>query len=415
MDKGWLKKVCRAVVQRLARLLLLCLVGYCASGCRQAERLACVDPLGCIDLDPAEPMRLGYLLALTGPARALGVDARRGIEIAIAEQGEQLLGHPLDLIGEDSECDPEAVLSAATKITLAPNILGVIGPACPESQAEALLAFNNSGMTAITLGAATPANSPAASRLAFSERAQGQGAAAFAYTQLGARRAALLNDGSAYSQALQRAFTDKFIALGGAITASASLPPDTVDAHPYLSSLVKDPPEVLYFPVFGPLGFLLNQQAAEYTALAATAQLAADAQLTDQFLRSASVPPAGLFLSGPDLRNIDTPARLEQWTAAYGTAPTSSWHALAYDAAILLFDAIERSAQRAPDGSLLIGRQALRAAIPTTPAFGGLSGSVACSRQGECLVSDPIAIYLVGGPGSELNWPPPLVWRAGSP
>jgi ABC-type branched-subunit amino acid transport system substrate-binding protein len=49
------------------------------------EEFTCEDAIGCVDIPPGDPVRIGYALVLSGPNTSLGEDTRRGIEIAIMD------------------------------------------------------------------------------------------------------------------------------------------------------------------------------------------------------------------------------------------------------------------------------------------------------------------------------------------
>lgn len=75
-------------------------------------------------------------------------------------------------------------------------------------------------------------------------------------------------------------------------------------------------------------------------------------------------------------------------TAAYAdrykeTPPTMYWLS-AVDAAGILLAAIEKVAERYQDGTLRIGRQALRDALYATKDYPGATGRLACDQFGDC-------------------------------
>jgi branched-chain amino acid transport system substrate-binding protein len=75
--------------------------------------------------------------------------------------------------------------------------------------------------------------------------------------------------------------------------------------------------------------------------------------------------------------------------ATYQEPPHPIYHATTYDAANLLFTAIEAVAvpDARADGRLHIGRQALRDALYTTAGYPGLTGSLICDKYGDCGVA----------------------------
>jgi branched-chain amino acid transport system substrate-binding protein len=62
---------------------------------------------------------------------------------------------------------------------------------------------------------------------------------------------------------------------------------------------------------------------------------------------------------------------------------TWMFYPLAYDATNVMLSAIEQVAQYAPDGSLVIGRQALSEAIRATKGFDGITGIITLDNKGN--------------------------------
>jgi branched-chain amino acid transport system substrate-binding protein len=56
----------------------------------------------------------------------------------------------------------------------------------------------------------------------------------------------------------------------------------------------------------------------------------------------------------------------------FGSEPTNVYHAHAFDAANMLLNAVESVAQQGEDGTLIIGRQALRDAVAATAGLKAL-------------------------------------------
>jgi branched-chain amino acid transport system substrate-binding protein len=86
-------------------------------------------------------------------------------------------------------------------------------------------------------------------------------------------------------------------------------------------------------------------------------------------------------------------ALVEKYKTKYNVEGTlAPFHAHSYDAANIIFAAIEKVAVVDADGTVHIGRQALRDAIAATKDFPGLTGNLTCNENGDC--ADPkIAVY----------------------
>ena len=76
----------------------------------------------------ADPDRRHWVLS--GADTALGLDEKRGVEIAFKDIGGKVLGHPLKLNAEDDTCNAEGGQTAATKLAANPQTVVVLGPAC---------------------------------------------------------------------------------------------------------------------------------------------------------------------------------------------------------------------------------------------------------------------------------------------
>jgi branched-chain amino acid transport system substrate-binding protein len=79
---------------------------------------------------------------------------------------------------------------------------------------------------------------------------------------------------------------------------------------------------------------------------------------------------------------------VDQLAAAYKLKfkekPEVIFYLYGFDAADLLFQAIERTAIRNRDGILSLGRKALRDTLYATSGFKGVSGTLNCNQFGDC-------------------------------
>src|SRR5512145_1320321 len=109
--------------QRTSLFLTITILALLLAGCGQAGPGAATtadgqttDALGMVEIKSGDPIVIGYALTIAGPNAALGLDSQRGVEIAIEDAGGELLGHKIELTGEDTGCTPEGGQSAATKL-----------------------------------------------------------------------------------------------------------------------------------------------------------------------------------------------------------------------------------------------------------------------------------------------------------
>src|ERR1700737_2039968 len=77
-----------------------------------------------------EPIRLGYLPALTGPSSSTGVGINRGIQLAVQELNAAggIGGRQLELITRDTQSDPTKAGNGAGELTHGQEVSVVFGP-----------------------------------------------------------------------------------------------------------------------------------------------------------------------------------------------------------------------------------------------------------------------------------------------
>ena len=78
----------------------------------------------------------------------------------------------------------------------------------------------------------------------------------------------------------------------------------------------------------------------------------------------------------------------------------------------MLFDAIEAVAVDNGDGSLTIGRQALRDYLDNLSGFEGLTGVLTCNATGDCATGEALGVYqITEAELNDGNWPPAVIWQ----
>jgi branched-chain amino acid transport system substrate-binding protein len=76
-----------------------------------------------------EPIRIGYLPALTGASSSTGIGINRGVELAAKEiNGVGVNGRQIELITRDTQSDPTKAVNAATELTRGQQVHAVFGP-----------------------------------------------------------------------------------------------------------------------------------------------------------------------------------------------------------------------------------------------------------------------------------------------
>lgn len=360
----------------------------------------CTDPLGCVELGPGDPIHIAYALATS---QDLGLDEKNGIEIALGDVGGQILGHTVQFDGQDSQCTYAGGAAAGAILAADSSIVAVIGTTCSNEAKEAVPLLSAAGFSVVSPSntltglteAGNPDNYPGYLRVSWADNIQGTVAAQFAWTKLGVTSAATIQDESAYSDKLQEAFVTKFTALGGTITTQETINSGDTDMSAALASIASGSPGVIFLPVFMPAGGYIINQARATTGLETVPILGGDGLFTNDVVTAAGANVEGFKVASPDTNRYGYTYFtdfLPDYQTKFGTSPFAPFHGYAYDAFNLIKAAIEDVAVVDPDGSIQIGRQALRDALYGTTNFVGLTGNLNCGATGDC--ADPhIAVY----------------------
>jgi len=378
----------------------------------------CTDKIGCVTIGPTDPIHIAYLLVVSGPNETLGVDSRNGIEIAIDDLGGKILNHDIKFDGEDGGCDAGPGQTAGTKLAADPTIVAVIGTSCSSEARAAEPLLSKAGFVTISPSntapdlteAGNPNNYPGYLRTAHNDKVQGAVAAQYAYTQLKVTVAATINNGSLYADKLQQVFADNFKQLGGTITDQLAIDPNQTDMSSVLASIAAHKPQMMYFPIFLPAGPLIIQQVRKSSdpTFSKIYLMGADGLFSPDVPKGAGDYVEGFHVSSPVVSGPAYDAFKVKYKAKFGTDPISIFHAHAYDAMMMVAAAIKQVAVVDPDGTIHIGRQALRDAMYATKNFQGLTGVLTCTPTGDC--ANPVIGVYEYHKGA---YPPELIWKPG--
>jgi branched-chain amino acid transport system substrate-binding protein len=384
---------------RIGRAVILgaLVAGVTAGSAVAAETKGPVtDPIGVVAVRKGDPIAIGGYWVLSGPETALGVDQKRGVEVAFADIGNTVAGHPIRLIAEDSQCNAEGGQTAATKLAANASIVVVLGPACSSAATPGAPILWQSGIPSIATSATAPhLTAPDRGpqyegflRTIYSDIWQGKGNADWMYDVLGCRTAATIHDGSPYAEQLvkvmQRFFTEK----GGTVTASEAISPQDVDMRPVLTRIATDKPCVVYFPVFLAAAAQIVRQSDQVSGLEAARLVGGGALMTKDFIAAAGDAVVGIPITYSDISTealgTNYPKLIARYKEMFGEAPIQGFHAHAYDAARIAAMAIEKVAVTDDKGTTYIGRRALLDALKATKGYDGMAGPVECDENGEC-------------------------------
>jgi branched-chain amino acid transport system substrate-binding protein len=360
------------------------------------------DPMGVVVIKKGEPIHIACWMVIAGPDASLGPDTKRGVEIAVEDKGGKLLGFPIKISAQDTGCNAEGGQAAATKLASDPTIVAAIGSNCSSEARPGAPILWKAGISTVSPSNTAPyltdpkrgAEYDGYLRTCHNDKIQGAVAAEFAIKQLKVKKAATIHDGSVYAEQLQAVFAETFKKLGGTITAQEAVSPTDTDMRPVLTKIATGKPEFIYYPIFIAAGGHITRQIKEIKGLEKIQLMGADGIFSPDFYKAAGETAIGMYHSSPDFSAFASGYKdfLAKHQKKYGEKPLAPFHAHGYDAAMMIFAAIEKVGKVGPGGNLHIGRKALRDALYATKGLKGLTGTITCDKFGDC--ADPrIAVY----------------------
>ena len=391
----------------------------------------CMDALGCVEVGPDDPIVVGGMLTISGATSFLGEDSQGGIELAILARDGMLLGRDVELVVEDSLCTAEGGQAAAQRLAADETIVGIIGTNCSGAAQGALPIISDAGMLMISPSNTSPsltnddtdaggAYLPGYFRTGHNDLFQGAMAARFARNVLHAATLATIHDGDPYTEGLANVTAITFASeeLGGEVVFEGAVSKGDTDMTAILTEIAASGPDVVYFPLFEPEANFIAAQLVNTPGLEETIMMTADGALVASFPENTGDAAIGIYMSGPNVTGEAYEDFLMTWDDEIGGTPPSGFHAHAYDATNMLLDAVEAVAHEMDDGSVTIGRQALRDAIAAIEGYNGLTGELTCQDEspyaGDCATGTALGVFkITEAEVVDDAWPPAIVdWDA---
>jgi branched-chain amino acid transport system substrate-binding protein len=365
-----------------------------ASTGQDPTTVCAADKFGCVQYGPDDPINLGTSLVISGANSSLGLDSQYGVKVAIALRGK-VAGHDVKETDTDDGCSADGGTASANQLKADTSIVAVVGTSCSSAGVKAAEILSQSGIMLVSPSNTAPSltdpstHQPFYARTAHNDKIQGAAMADFACTVLKVKSAATINDGSPYASQLQAVFADNFKSkCSGNITAQEAITVGQTDFNSVLTKIAAGKPDLLYYPIFVAEGALITQQAKHTAGLEKTTLAGADGIQTPDFLSAAGDAAEGMYMSGPDLAfsgDFYEGTFLPKYKEISGeSAPISVFHAHAFDATNMIFDAIEKVKLTDSSGNLFIPRTALKDAIFATKDFKGITGTLTCNSDGDC-------------------------------
>jgi branched-chain amino acid transport system substrate-binding protein len=296
-------------------------------------------------------INIGGLAPLTGDVSLYGINVNNGVKIAVEEINAAggVLGKQINYIVYDEKGDATEAVNAYNKLVNNDKIVALIGDVTSTptlAVAQQAVLDNMPMITASGTAADITAVGPNVFRACFIDPFQGELMASYAANRLGAKKAAILYDTSSdYSVGLKDSFVAEAGRIGLEIVANEGYASGDIDFKTQLTKIVSAGADVLFLPEYYEAVALIAPQAREVGF--AGALLGADGW--DSVVESIDAGnlysiEGSYFCAHASLKSTDEAfvAFVEKYQKKYGQMP-NMFAALGYDAAMIMFDAIERA------------------------------------------------------------------------
>lgn len=347
-----------------------------------------------------EPILVGANYELSGYSASYGVALFEALQLAVEqvnEQGGLLDGRPVELVYADNQSDKTETVSVATKL-IEDGVVAILGPGATDVAMVQTQVIEEAGVPTL-IPAATADHLTVNDdgevynylfRLAFTYTYQANAAARFAQDHFGATKAVVLVDqANDYSVGQAGPFVTEFERLGGEIVRQESYTGGETDFMGILTTLLAEDFDVIYLPAFYTEGGLITKQAREMGITQPI--LSGHGFASDTLVELAGPENAtDLYYTSHFHTGSEDPS-VKEFIAAYeekfGKRP-DTFGALGYDAANLLFQAIEEA------GST--DREAIRDAIENVEQFEGITGAFSFDAFHNAVKTAPM-LHMVNG------------------
>jgi branched-chain amino acid transport system substrate-binding protein len=321
------------------------------------------------------PLKIGYFGDLTGPTYNFGTSAMNGVLMAAAHINQYggINNRQIDVVIQDDRGSAEEAARLTGKLITQDKVLAIIAGGTSGNSRAAAPRAQSSRIPMISPSSTDPAVTQTGDyifRACFVDSFQGEVMASFATEKLKAKKAAILYDiNSPYGRGLTDFFETSFRKLGGEIVNKQSYTQGDSDFKGQLSAIKAAEPDVIYIPGY-------------YLEVALIAKQARALGLSQPLLGGDGWDAPELWQLGGDALNNsyisthyspDDPSPriqefVQEYKQRYQNLVPDAHAALAFDATMLLFDAIKRAGTT--DGPQL------REALAQTKNFAGVTGLI---------------------------------------
>ncbi len=325
---------------------------------------------------------------LSGDQSVIGVDIKRGAEMALEQLGGPLMemGFKIDLAPFDDQANPDAGVANAKRIVSDPAILAVVGHYNSGVQIPSSEVYHSSGLVNVSPANTNPKVTTRGylevNRIVGRDDVQGVVGADFAQSK-GVKTVFVVHDKTAYGQGIAEFFKQKATENGMKVLGFEGTE-EKANFDALLSPVVAGNPDLVYFGGMAFQAAVLFKQARErgYEGIFLSDD-GFDSSDAAKIGGATLIAGGGTFystVSGPASVYPGTAKFLEDFQAKYNATP-QPFAAQSYDCMAISLKAIENAAKA--NGNNVPTRKAVAMAVRDLKEFKGITGTFTFNNIGD--------------------------------
>ncbi|MFN0252410.1 MAG: ABC transporter substrate-binding protein [Kofleriaceae bacterium] len=319
------------------------------------------------------PILVGHYASLTGSEATFGVSTDHGVILAMEERNAAggVKGRKIALKTLDDASKSTEAGNVVQRLISEDKVVALIGEVASSSSLAGGKVAQQAGVPMITPSSTNKKVTEGrdmVSRVCFLDEFQGYVGAKFAMDQKLTKVAVLYDQAAAYSKGLAETFSAELVGLGGTVTTSQAYTAGDADVSAQLQSIKTSGAQAVYLPGYYTDVGNIARQARKLGIKVPF--MGGDGWDSSKLAEIGGDAIEGSYYSNHYSFDEDRPAVkefVEKYQKRWGEVP-DGLAALGYDAARVLFDAMERSPS-------LKGKD-LAATIAATKNFPGITGAI---------------------------------------
>ncbi len=332
----------------------------------------------------AETIKIGLNYELSGGVATYGQSIVQGIELAFEEINKDggVLNKKIEAVKIDNKSDSQEAANVSTKLATKEKVALMLGPATsgntkaatpPATQYKVPLISASATADDVTVDKNSKVRDYIF-KTCFSDSFQGVIMANFAYNDLSAKNAAILQDASSdYSKGLTKSFKEKYAALGGKVVDEEAYKSKDTDFKAVLTKIKAANPSVLFVPGYYEEVGLIVKQAKELGLNVPV--IGGDGYDSPKLVELAGKDALDQVYYTNHYSSLDTTAEVVKFKDAFKTKyskEADAFNALGYDLAYFAVDAIKRAGK--------VDSEAIKKALEETKDFNAVTGKFSIDK-----------------------------------